>query len=45
MWDSNALLQLLKSMPKKLSKENLEKIQMLIDADSLTKHGYATTGI
>lgn len=33
MWDSNALLQLLKSMPKKLSKENLEKIQMLIDAD------------
>ena len=33
MWDSNAPLQLLKSMPKKLSKENLEKIQMVIDAD------------
>ena len=33
MWDSNSLLQLLKSMPNQLSKENLEKIQMLIDAD------------
>ena len=33
MWDSNAPLQLLKSMPKKLSKENLEKIQLVIDAD------------
>ena len=33
MWDSNAPLQLLKSMPEKLSKENLEKIQMVIDAD------------
>ncbi len=33
MWDSNALLQLLNSMPEKLSKENLEKIQLVIDAD------------
>ena len=33
MWDSNAPLQLLKSMPKKLGKEHLEKIQMVIDAD------------
>lgn len=33
MWDNNAPLQLLKSMPKKLSKENLERIQLVIDAD------------
>lgn len=33
MWDSNAPLQLLKTMPKKLGKENLEKIQLIIDAD------------
>lgn len=33
MWDSNSPLQLLKTMPKKLSKENLEKLQLLIDAD------------
>lgn len=33
MWDSQAPLQLLSSMPKKLSKENLEKLQMVIDAD------------
>ena len=33
MWDNKAPLKLLKSMPKKLSKENLEKIQLVIDAD------------
>lgn len=33
MWDNNAPLQLLKTMPKKLNQENLEKIQLLIDAD------------
>lgn len=33
MWDSNSPLQLLKTMPKKLSKENLEKLQLVIDAD------------
>lgn len=33
MWDNKAPLRLLQSMPKKLSKENLEKIQMVIDAD------------
>lgn len=33
MWDSNALFQLIKSMPKTLSKENIERIQMVIDAD------------
>lgn len=33
MWDSNAPLQLLQSMPKKLTKENLEKLQLVIDAD------------
>lgn len=33
MWDNNAPLQLLNSMPKKLTKENLEKLQLVIDAD------------
>lgn len=33
LWDSNAPMQLLKTMPKKLSPKNLEKIQMVIDAD------------
>ncbi|HBN12511.1 MAG TPA: hypothetical protein DD415_02745 [Clostridiales bacterium] len=33
MWDSKAPLQLLKDMPKKLTMENLEKIQQVIDAD------------
>ena len=33
MWDSNSPLQLLQAMPKKLTKENLEKLQMVIDAD------------
>lgn len=33
MWDNNAPLQLLKTMPKRLNQENLEKIQLLIDAD------------
>ena len=33
MWDSNAPLQLLKSMPEKLSKENLEKLQLVLEAD------------
>lgn len=33
MWDSNAPLQLLQSMPRKLTKENLEKLQLVIDAD------------
>lgn len=33
MWDNNAPLQLLKTMPKKLNQENLEKLQLLIDAD------------
>ncbi|MDE6867522.1 MAG: hypothetical protein K2J83_00055 [Clostridia bacterium] len=33
MWDNNAPLQLLKTMPSKLNQEHLEKIQMLIDAD------------
>lgn len=33
MWDNNAPLQLLKTMPSKLNQENLEKIQLLIDAD------------
>lgn len=33
MWDSNSPLQLLNTMPKKLSKENLEKLQLVIDAD------------
>lgn len=33
MWDSKAPLQLLQEMPKKLSMENLEKIQQVIDAD------------
>lgn len=33
MWDSNALSQLLASMPSNLSEEEFKKIQMLIDAD------------
>ncbi len=33
MWDNNAPLQLLKTMPSRLNQENLEKIQLLIDAD------------
>ena len=33
MWDSNAPLQLLHSMPRKLTTENLEKLQLVIDAD------------
>ncbi|MDE7264666.1 MAG: hypothetical protein K2N52_00125, partial [Clostridia bacterium] len=33
MWDNNAPLQLLKTMPSKLNQEHLEKIQMLLDAD------------
>ncbi len=33
MWDNNAPLQLLKTMPSRLNQEHLEKIQMLIDAD------------
>lgn len=33
MWDNNAPLQLLKTMPNRLNQENLEKIQLLIDAD------------
>ncbi len=33
MWDSNAPLQLLQSMPRKLTAENLEKLQLVIDAD------------
>lgn len=33
MWDSNSPLQLLNTMPKKLSKENLEKLQLVIEAD------------
>ena len=33
MWDNNAPLQLLKTMPNKLNQEHLEKVQLLIDAD------------
>ena len=33
MWDSNSPLQLLQSMPRKLTAENLEKLQLVIDAD------------
>ena len=33
MWDNNAPMQLLKTMPNRLNQENLEKIQLLIDAD------------
>ena len=33
MWDSNAPLQLLKSMPEKLEDEHLEKLQLLFEAD------------
>lgn len=33
MWDSNSPMQLLKSMPAKLSYENLQKIQLVIDVD------------
>lgn len=33
MWDSNSPMQLLQSMPKKLTKENLEKLQLVLDAD------------
>lgn len=33
MWDNNSPLQLLNSMSKKLTKENLEKLQLVIDAD------------
>ena len=33
MWDSNAPLQLLQTMPRKLTAENLEKLQLVIDAD------------
>lgn len=33
MWDSNSPMQLLKSMPAKLNYDNLQKIQMVIDAD------------
>lgn len=33
MWDSNALSQLLASMPSNLGEEEFKKIQMLIDAD------------
>ena len=33
MWDNNAPLQLLKTMPKVLENEHLEKLQMLLQAD------------
>ena len=33
MWDSNAPLQLLQTMPQKLSKEHLERLQLVIEAD------------
>ena len=33
MWDNNSPLQLLNSMPRELTKENLEKLQLIIDAD------------
>lgn len=33
MWDNSTPLQLLNSMPRKLTKENLEKLQLVIDAD------------
>lgn len=33
MWDSNAPLQILKTMPKRLGSEELERLQMVIDAD------------
>lgn len=33
MWDSNSPLQLLQTMPRKLTMENLEKLQLVIDAD------------
>ena len=33
MWDSNSPLQLLQTMPRKLTAENLEKLQLVIDAD------------
>ncbi len=33
MWDSNSPLQLLNTMPKKLTKENLQRLQLVIDAD------------
>lgn len=33
MWDSNAPLQLLNSMPKQLEDEHLEKLQLLFEAD------------
>lgn len=33
MWDSNAPFQLLQTMPKKLGKEHLEKLQLVLDAD------------
>ena len=33
MWDSNSPLKLLNTMPRKLTKENLEKLQLVIDAD------------
>lgn len=33
MWDSNAPLQLLNSMPEKLEDEHLEKLQLLFEAD------------
>lgn len=33
MWDSNAPLQLLQSMPRQLTAEHLEKLQLVIDAD------------
>ncbi len=32
-WDSNAPLELLKEMPAQLSKDNLQKIQLVIDKD------------
>lgn len=33
MWDENTPLQLLKTMPKVLEKEHLEKLQLLFEAD------------
>ncbi len=33
MWDSNSPLQLLKTMPSRLGKEELEKLQAVLEAD------------
>ena len=35
MWDNNTPLQLIKSMPKVLENEHLEKLQKLLEADKL----------